>query len=313
MDALKQFISSKRLKQMPIIDGQSNHSTGTVHNGAYLLDSSSAPSTNFESTGIMSDRDASALFSNEDARSVPGGSIGDLITGKGDFSADLILSEYDQQVLFQYLRELGEPCTLFGEGDADRLIRSRQMPLNEPRKIPKPKIEGSEIGILRSSIAFVDWSAQTWTNECSSQSIGSIRLWFKENLQAWERELSILLENLVSGDVPKDISRQAALYEETRDIIGAYIQQWVDGQFDTPFINSILNIAEAAREGNLKLANEKYMEVSIGNVAWPIGVGNWGIQERAANDKISKTGHVLNDENIRKFIQAIKRLLTRLQ
>merc|ERR1719205_320640 len=63
------------------------------------------------------------------------------------------------------------------------------------------------------------------------------------------------------------------------------------------------------------LANEKYMEMAIGNAPWPIGVTNAGIHARPARENIHSkhVAHVLNDETQRKFIQGLKRLLTKAQ
>lgn len=43
-----------------------------------------------------------------------------------------------------------------------------------------------------------------------------------------------------------------------------------------------------------------------------MGVGNVGIHERKAREKLfeNKVGHALNDETSRKWIQALKRLIT---
>lgn len=56
-----------------------------------------------------------------------------------------------------------------------------------------------------------------------------------------------------------------------------------------------------------------------GNEAWPIGVTSIGIHERSSREKIShvmNTGgaaHIMNDEATRKYLQAMKRLLTTMQ
>lgn len=59
-------------------------------------------------------------------------------------------------------------------------------------------------------------------------------------------------------------------------------------------------------------ANDYYLRLSIGNAAWPIGVTSVGMHERASDSKLStnKVAHVLNDENQRKWIQGVKRLMT---
>merc|ERR1712010_300732 len=63
------------------------------------------------------------------------------------------------------------------------------------------------------------------------------------------------------------------------------------------------------------LANEKYMEMAIGNAPWPIGVTNAGIHARPGRERIfsKHVAHVLNDESQRKYIQGLKRLMTKCQ
>ncbi|ESW97422.1 hypothetical protein KL918_001035 [Ogataea parapolymorpha] len=60
-------------------------------------------------------------------------------------------------------------------------------------------------------------------------------------------------------------------------------------------------------------ANEAYLQLSIGNVAWPIGLIDIGIRVRTNNMKIgegSNTSNIMKDERTRQWILAVKRLLT---
>jgi pre-mRNA-splicing factor 18 len=52
-------------------------------------------------------------------------------------------------------------------------------------------------------------------------------------------------------------------------------------------------------------ANSVYLEMSIGNAPWPIGVTMVGIHARTGREKIfsQSIAHVLNDETQRKYIQ----------
>merc|ERR1719219_2945129 len=63
------------------------------------------------------------------------------------------------------------------------------------------------------------------------------------------------------------------------------------------------------------LANERYMEMAIGNAPWPIGVTNAGIHARPGRERIfsKHVAHVLNDESQRRWIQGLKRLVTKSQ
>jgi len=59
-------------------------------------------------------------------------------------------------------------------------------------------------------------------------------------------------------------------------------------------------------------AVQAYLTLSIGHAPWPMGVTMVGIHERAGREKIfsQHVAHVLNDETQRKYIQAMKRLMS---
>lgn len=55
------------------------------------------------------------------------------------------------------------------------------------------------------------------------------------------------------------------------------------------------------------------MKLSIGNVAWPIGVTSVGIHARSAHSKIQggrNAANIMIDERTRLWITSIKRLIT---
>jgi len=62
-------------------------------------------------------------------------------------------------------------------------------------------------------------------------------------------------------------------------------------------------------------ANDAYLEMAIGNAPWPIGVTMVGIHARTGREKIfsRNVAHVMNDETQRKYIQGLKRLMTKCQ
>ncbi|WFC97312.1 hypothetical protein MYAM1_000022 [Malassezia yamatoensis] len=66
------------------------------------------------------------------------------------------------------------------------------------------------------------------------------------------------------------------------------------------------------RQREYRMANDSYLQLSIGNAPWPIGVTAVGIHERSGQEKLYTTNvaHVLNDEESRKYIQSLKRLMT---
>ena len=81
---------------------------------------------------------------------------------------------------------------------------------------------------------------------------------------------------------------------------------------DETLLRPFGEIAGALLERNYIGANDVYLRTAIGNAAWPIGVTMVGIHARTGREKLfaHNVAHVLNDECQRKYLQAIKRLIT---
>jgi pre-mRNA-splicing factor 18 len=62
-------------------------------------------------------------------------------------------------------------------------------------------------------------------------------------------------------------------------------------------------------------ANDKYIELAIGNAPWPMGVTMVGIHERSNRMRIykSQVAHILNDDNTKKYLQSVKRIMSLVQ
>lgn len=82
--------------------------------------------------------------------------------------------------------------------------------------------------------------------------------------------------------------------------------------------NSSSLVVESSKENEAFVslqASDAYLQMAIGNAPWPIGVTMVGIHARTGREKIfsKNVAHVMNDETQRKYIQAIKRLMTKCQ
>ena len=62
-------------------------------------------------------------------------------------------------------------------------------------------------------------------------------------------------------------------------------------------------------------ANDRYIDLSIGNAAWPMGLTMVGIHQRSGISSIShaQIAYILNDEIAKKYFQSISRILSFLQ
>ena len=78
-------------------------------------------------------------------------------------------------------------------------------------------------------------------------------------------------------------------------------------------------IIQALVDRHYQRANEVYLQLSIGNQQWPIGVTSIGIHDRTAREKLSyysntkSQAHIMNDEATRKYLHGISRLIAAVQ
>ncbi|CAH8511480.1 unnamed protein product [Dicrocoelium dendriticum] len=107
----------------------------------------------------------------------------------------------------------------------------------------------------------------------------------------------------------------SATYTQTVDYIKPLLRALQEKCCREDILDSLVKIVALMMDGNYLKANDAYLELAIGNAPWPLGVTNHGIHSRTAQEKIhaKNVAHVLNDETQRKYIQAIKRLMTQCQ
>lgn len=136
--------------------------------------------------------------------------------------------------------------------------------------------------------------------------------WLQKWMKDWEEDLASR-DDAVKATAA---GRQADVrYKETEQYLRPLYSRLRQRNLDVQLLAGIKLIVDAMRERNYLHAYEIYMGVAIGNSPWPIGVTQVGLHERSAREKISfkySTGsaHIMNDEATRKFIQALKRLMT---
>merc|ERR1712083_569883 len=107
----------------------------------------------------------------------------------------------------------------------------------------------------------------------------------------------------------------AATYTQTKGYVKPLLKMLRKNQLTDDIRDSLSNMTRYIMQRDYILANEKYMEMAIGNAPWPIGVTNAGIHARPGRERIfsKHVAHVLNDESQRRWIQGLKRLVTKSQ
>ena len=107
----------------------------------------------------------------------------------------------------------------------------------------------------------------------------------------------------------------SATYTQTTGYLRPLFKQLKTAKIGCDILRHLVNITRCLLEREYIRANDCYLQMAIGNAPWPIGVTMVGIHARTGREKIfaQNIAHVLNDETQRKYIQALKRLMTQAQ
>jgi len=108
---------------------------------------------------------------------------------------------------------------------------------------------------------------------------------------------------------------ETATYNQTITYMKPLFRKLKKRSIPDDIFDELKTIAMNLMRGEYVRANDAYYMIAIGNAAWPIGVTMVGIHARTGREKIfsQHVAHVLNDEQQRKYIQGLKRLMTKLQ
>ncbi|KAH8739992.1 hypothetical protein FG386_001105 [Cryptosporidium ryanae] len=218
------------------------------------------------------------------------------------------------------LRFLGEPIILFGESYEQRYERLLALEIQgrtkEEINIGQKNIFtyefDSNISLYsvndtdKTEIDFVDIKQED--GECNEKFV--LR-WIENQICEWER----ILKHRSKKDAETEKGKyDSAQYYQTKRDIQPLISSLrnMDGKVDGEVLEKLYEIVILCCDREYIKAQDKYIELAIGNAPWPMGVTMVGIHERAGRTKIfsSHIAHVLNDETTRKYIQMFKRLMT---
>mmetsp|Transcript_4478 Transcript_4478/g.6712 ORF Transcript_4478/g.6712 Transcript_4478/m.6712 type:complete len:353 (-) Transcript_4478:23-1081(-) len=229
------------------------------------------------------------------------------------------------------LRSFGEPARLFGESDLEREARLRHLETLKESGLEFKKGQKNDfaavlkaIDKLRQQEALLgadtaddeaekksqqakscDWAAMT-----PKDNTEKVLFWLKQMLSEWKEEIDAAKHKSTRLNAQDKI--QMATYHQTIAYLKPLFKILKNKSIPGELLAPMLEIVEAAKQREYVTANDAYLRMAIGNSPWPIGVTNVGIHERSARSKIfaNQIAHVLNDEQQRKYIQSMKRLIS---
>lgn len=246
------------------------------------------------------------------------------------------------------LRERLQPIFLFGESEAQACLRLRSVELNEPDDNMDDKLEGAkndfkeamdqvEKVLLRegsSSKSEQPEQSDLYDTKVTYEQLldmikdaankvegekgeldADVKIvyeFIKFMMTKWAKGLDLREEDVKTSVMGK---REAGIHAQTRTYLKPLLKMLKKQTLSDDVRDSLVKMIIFALQKDYILSHEAYMEMAVGNAPWPIGVTNAGIHARPARENIfsKNVAHVLNDETQRKYIQGLKRLITKAQ
>ncbi|XP_028417708.1 pre-mRNA-splicing factor 18-like [Dendronephthya gigantea] len=256
-----------------------------------------------------------------------------------DEAAALNLLPKDEVV--HRLRERGEPIRLFGESDQEAAKRLKLL------EMLAPDINKGLRNDFREAMEQVDQDylddmlkqqQNTSTSDADQENIIKVKndgttfeniqemaVKFGKGDKSFDQEviykfLKFLMDLWATdlNDRPLEVKRgiegkmAMATHRQTERYLKPLLRKLKAKATPSDILDFLIEIIGALLEREYVKANDSYLQMAIGNAPWPIGVTMVGIHARTGREKIfaQHVAHVLNDETQRKYIQALKRLMT---
>ncbi|KAI9315259.1 Prp18 domain-containing protein [Dichotomocladium elegans] len=241
-----------------------------------------------------------------------------------------------REEVIRRLRAKGHPIRLFGETDKQCKIRLRALELMEEhseeqgqrndymRKLEEME-EGMRLEELKQKAGVQDEKKLSKKLKKAELVVEPIELGLLQKdvdrlftqiytylvytMDEWEEYMDARPEEEKQSGPGK---RAAVMQKQTHDYMAPLLRQLKKRTLEPDILARVAEITHHMQHRRYRDAQDSYLQLSIGNAPWPIGVTMVGIHERSAREKIfsSQVAHVLNDETSRKWIQSIKRLMT---
>ncbi|KTW28935.1 hypothetical protein T552_01563 [Pneumocystis carinii B80] len=232
-----------------------------------------------------------------------------------------------EEEVIKKFREKKQPICLFGETFEEKKERLIHLEYIEEQKrkqeemIGKVELEGKgvelkeEIEILRKEAEKDESVLNINLNELKNNPENlykKILVYFEILIDLWRKTLDERPDEIKESKQGKSVS---ANQQQSQKDLQVFFNLLKKKSMKSDILEGVSKITYHCQRREYIKANDAYLQLSIGNAAWPIGVTMVGIHERSAREKLhtGQTGHVLNDEATRKWLQAIKRLLTFIQ
>ncbi|KAK9378237.1 uncharacterized protein V2V93DRAFT_402238 [Kockiozyma suomiensis] len=239
-------------------------------------------------------------------KSKKGGQLLENIDKKDDESSKTAeLENASEEQLVERLRQVQEPARLFDESREERIRRLLRAETRAAKKSATPEQRLAEVEMVIEEDHLDD------EDKINMQ----IEKYIRYLLREWEKML------LSRENTPE---QAFATLEQTKTNLGPLLSRLEHKSLHNDIRPRLATLISHMQHKRYRDANDCYLKLSIGNAAWPIGVTAVGIHARSARERITgdgdnrKTGlaksqqiaHIMSDERTRKWLTAVKRLIT---
>eukprot|EP00892_Ulva_mutabilis_P001352 jgi/Ulvmu1/11217/UM072_0054.1 len=138
----------------------------------------------------------------------------------------------------------------------------------------------------------------------------------KKYMQEWKEDLNARPQAAVNTTIGLQATNGFRQAEKAFETLYTRLR---DSEVHEEIVSCLVMILRALDDRHYQRANEIYLQLSIGNQTWPIGVTSIGIHDRTAREKLSfyanvkSQAHIMNDEATRKYLHGISRLIQATQ
>ncbi|CAK7902728.1 pre-mRNA-splicing factor 18 [[Candida] anglica] len=201
------------------------------------------------------------------------------------------------------IEDINSKLKKFGELDNEpnisnvMKIRKLGILLRKERKDAEYKAQLEKEDAVAMDINVEDMGQEQFKDKIYTQ----LRRYIKYLIKCWECQA--------------DTEEQKKLLLETKRDLVKLLYRLRKQSLTANMFTSLTTVIHYLQIGDFRKANETYLKLSIGNAAWPIGVRSVGIHERAADSKITgdnkkEAANIMIDDKTRRWITAIKRLIS---
>lgn len=240
------------------------------------------------------------------------------------------------------LRDRGEPIMLFGENDNDAFRRLRHLEITQPevnhgfRNDFQQAMDEVDQQYLDHILTATEGDDKNAAKNADDEAIDDSITYDK--IQEMARKLGrgnkdldhmiirSLLEFLLKmwiaqvnshgmDKMSANVKIARATCMQTKVYMKPLLRKLKTKSLPEDILDSLTLITKMLLNREYIKASDAYLQMAIGNAPWPIGVTMVGIHARTGREKIfsKNVAHVMNDETQRKYIQGLKRLMTKCQ